>query len=391
MLRQVSIVALAVFAGLASLAVAAAQESKPASGKTKSPPKEIAVDLGKGVKLELVLIPAGEFLMGSPDADKDADGNEKPQHRVRITKPFYLGKYLVTQEQWEAVMGSNPSDFKGPKNPVEWVSWDDCQQFLKQAQREVRRRGREVLAADRGPMGICLPRGEHDQVLLWRRRRQPWRVRLVRRQLGRQDASGGREKAERLGALRHARKPVPVVRRIGTATTTTSRPPRATPAARPPAPCTSTAAAIGTALPAAAARPSATPIRRGATTSSVCAVAGLCQAQRTKRQPRSLRDSRCEPRRGVGSPSEGRSPGTRRKLDSGQIRARIPCRQGVRQCPWSHAKKRTFRLCRFYRRPAVCSSLRNDFSENNKRESIVASHKGPNRENLETRCCGARR
>ncbi len=55
---------------------------------------------------------------------------EKPQHRVRITKPFYLGKYLVTQEQWEAVMGNNPSHFKGPKNPVEMVSWDDCQQFL---------------------------------------------------------------------------------------------------------------------------------------------------------------------------------------------------------------------------------------------------------------------
>ena len=98
---------------------------------TRSRRKEIAVDLGNGVKLEMVLIPAGEFLMGSPDSDKDAAGDEKPQHRVRITKPFYLGKYLVTQEQWEAVMGNNPSNFKGPKNPVEQVSWDDCQQFLE--------------------------------------------------------------------------------------------------------------------------------------------------------------------------------------------------------------------------------------------------------------------
>ncbi len=97
-----------------------------------------AVDLGKGVKLELVLIPAGEFLMGSPDSDKGAEGDvnrppqpdEKPQHRVRITKPFYLGKYPVTQEQWEAVMGSNPSLVKSPKNPVEQVSWEDCQKFL---------------------------------------------------------------------------------------------------------------------------------------------------------------------------------------------------------------------------------------------------------------------
>ena len=102
--------------------------------------KEIAVDLGGGVKLEMVLIPAGEFLMGSPDSDKDAVNDEKPQHRVRITKPFYLGKYLVTQEQWEAVMGNNPSNFKGPKNPVEQVSWDDCQEFLDKLNEKVGRR-----------------------------------------------------------------------------------------------------------------------------------------------------------------------------------------------------------------------------------------------------------
>jgi len=101
-----------------------------AFSETKEPPKKLAVDLGKGVKLELVLIPAGEFMMGSPALDKDAKDDEKPQHRVRITKPFHLGKYPVTQEQWEAVMGSNPSDFKGPKNPVDTIRWDDCQQFL---------------------------------------------------------------------------------------------------------------------------------------------------------------------------------------------------------------------------------------------------------------------
>ena len=101
-----------------------------AGGKTKSPPKELTVDLGKGIKLEMVLISAGEFKMGSPDSEEGAYDWEEPQHRVRITKPFYLGKYLVTQEQWEAVMGNNPSGFKGTKNPVETVSWDDCQQFV---------------------------------------------------------------------------------------------------------------------------------------------------------------------------------------------------------------------------------------------------------------------
>ncbi|MDY0171080.1 MAG: SUMF1/EgtB/PvdO family nonheme iron enzyme [Thermoguttaceae bacterium] len=94
-------------------------------------PVEHHVDLGSGVKLTLVLIPPGEFMMGSPDSDPDARGNEKPQHRVRITQPFYLGKYPVTQQQWETVMGSNPSRFKGPRNPVEQVSWYDCQEFLR--------------------------------------------------------------------------------------------------------------------------------------------------------------------------------------------------------------------------------------------------------------------
>jgi formylglycine-generating enzyme required for sulfatase activity len=118
-----------------------------AFSETKEPPKKLAVDLGGGVKMEMVLIPAGEFKMGSGESaeataaffkknygmdflEADSFKDEHPQHRVRITKPFYLGKYEVTQEQWEAVMGNNLSRFKGPKNPVEMVSWDDCQDFL---------------------------------------------------------------------------------------------------------------------------------------------------------------------------------------------------------------------------------------------------------------------
>ena len=92
--------------------------------------KEISVDLGEGVKMQIVLIPAGEFLMGSPSTEKERGSDEGPQHKVRITKPFYIGKYEVTQEQWEAVMGNNPSRFKGAKNPVENVSWNDCQKFI---------------------------------------------------------------------------------------------------------------------------------------------------------------------------------------------------------------------------------------------------------------------
>ena len=63
------------------------------------------------IGMTLKRIPAGAFLMGSPDDDKDAENDEKPQHSVRITRPFYLGVYEVTQAQYKAVMGNNPSYF----------------------------------------------------------------------------------------------------------------------------------------------------------------------------------------------------------------------------------------------------------------------------------------
>ena len=73
---------------------------------TDAPPKEMTVDLGAGITLELVQIPAGEFTMG-PGTNDEVD----MRHRVRITRAFYLGKYLVTQEQWDAVMNNDPSEF----------------------------------------------------------------------------------------------------------------------------------------------------------------------------------------------------------------------------------------------------------------------------------------
>ena len=83
------------------------------------------------IGMEFVLIPAGTFMMGSLNRDTEAYGDEKPAHRVTISQPFYLGKYPVTQEQWAAVMGNNPSRFSGhPDQPVESVSWNDVQAFL---------------------------------------------------------------------------------------------------------------------------------------------------------------------------------------------------------------------------------------------------------------------
>ena len=79
----------------------------------------------------LVPIPAGEFQMGSPDSDSDDNDREKPQHLVKITKPFYLSLYEVTQQQYEQVMGSKPSYFKGPQNPVEQVNWNNAVEFCR--------------------------------------------------------------------------------------------------------------------------------------------------------------------------------------------------------------------------------------------------------------------
>ena len=77
--------------------------------------------------MEFVLMPAGSFQMGSENGGTD----EKPVHTVTFQRPFYLGKFQVTQVQWQAMMGNNPSYFKGDNLPVEQVSWNDCQEFLK--------------------------------------------------------------------------------------------------------------------------------------------------------------------------------------------------------------------------------------------------------------------
>lgn len=79
--------------------------------------------------IEFILIPPGAFMMGS---DNGGD-SEKPVHQVTINYSFFMGKYQVTQAQWQSVMGSNPSDFKDCANcPVEQVSWDDAQSFINE-------------------------------------------------------------------------------------------------------------------------------------------------------------------------------------------------------------------------------------------------------------------
>jgi uncharacterized protein (TIGR02996 family) len=81
--------------------------------------------------LDLVLVPPGTFWMGGPDDEERQDFDERPRHRVTLTRGFWLGTHQVTQAQWEAVMGGPaPRRFSGPGRPADGVSWDDGQRFL---------------------------------------------------------------------------------------------------------------------------------------------------------------------------------------------------------------------------------------------------------------------
>jgi formylglycine-generating enzyme required for sulfatase activity len=128
----------------------AGQETRTAN------PKEadmLVLDLGAGVKLELIHIKAGSFLMASATTDREGYADEKPQHEATIRKDFFLGKYPVTQEQYEQVMGANPSwfskDGRGSDKvngidtrrfPVESVSWSDAQDFCTKASKQTKKR-----------------------------------------------------------------------------------------------------------------------------------------------------------------------------------------------------------------------------------------------------------
>ena len=87
------------------------------------------------INYKMVYIPPGTFMMGSPSSEPKRDGDER-QHKVTLTKGFYMGATEVTQGQWKNIMGSNPSGFKGDNRPVENVSWNDCQKFIRKLNRQ---------------------------------------------------------------------------------------------------------------------------------------------------------------------------------------------------------------------------------------------------------------
>ena len=90
----------------------------------------ISIPVKDGISIDMVRVEAGTFTMGAtPEMENPLD-DEKPAHQVTLTNDYYIGKYEVTQALWQAVMGNNPSNFKGDNLPVEQVSWDDCQEFI---------------------------------------------------------------------------------------------------------------------------------------------------------------------------------------------------------------------------------------------------------------------
>ena len=103
--------------------------SSVASG-TLSSGNIITIPVKKGISIEMVRVEAGTFTMGATPEMEYPWNDEKPTHQVILTNDYYIGKYEVTQALWQAVMGKNPSKFKGDNLPVENVSWDDCQEFI---------------------------------------------------------------------------------------------------------------------------------------------------------------------------------------------------------------------------------------------------------------------
>ena len=119
---------------LASNAVASSSSNtsgySSGSSSMASGSNTISIPVKNGISIEMVKVEAGTFMMGATSEMKDPYSDEKPLHQVTLTNDYYMGKYEVTQALWRAVMGSNPSYFKGDNLPVEMVSWNDCQEFI---------------------------------------------------------------------------------------------------------------------------------------------------------------------------------------------------------------------------------------------------------------------
>ena len=123
--------------------------------------------------LEMMLIPAGVLLMGSPEDELKRIDREVPQHQVTLSQ-FFMARYPVTQAQWQVVaampqiereLDPSPANFKGELLPVEEVSWYDAVELC--ARLSAHTHGARVLPAYRSRVGICLPCRDKDSISLW--------------------------------------------------------------------------------------------------------------------------------------------------------------------------------------------------------------------------------
>ena len=247
---------------LPSRADAAPQEPPAATAASEMKPYVETIP-GTDIKFEMVPIPGGTFVMGRPPSEAKRSEDEGPQHPVKIA-PFWMGKYEVTWDEYDQFAfsldlkkkkrdGVDPAEAAGRRE--EGRRGDPADAALRRRDLRLRPQGpagdlhhpprgdgilplalgqdrQDLPPADRGRVGIRLPRRDQDRLLLRRRPRQDRRLRLVRRER-REAAAGRQEEAQPLGPLRHARQRRRVVPRPLRRPTPTSSSPRDKPAVGP--------------------------------------------------------------------------------------------------------------------------------------------------------------
>ena len=115
---------------VASVASPTTMSSSSNKVGSSEPGSVIRIPVKNGISIKMVKVEAGSFDMGATPEMENPDTDEMTVHRVTLTNDYYIGRYEVTQALWQAVMGSNPSKFKGDDLPVETVNWGDCQDFI---------------------------------------------------------------------------------------------------------------------------------------------------------------------------------------------------------------------------------------------------------------------
>ena len=122
--------------------IASSSNGYASSSSVSSSNNDISIPVKNGISIDMVKVDAGSFMMGATSEMQNPYGDETPVHQVILTNDYYMGKYEVTQALWQAVMGNNPSKFKGDNLPVESVSWKDCQKFISKLNKKTGRKFR---------------------------------------------------------------------------------------------------------------------------------------------------------------------------------------------------------------------------------------------------------